>query len=181
MSETKQLIALQQRVEQTIRTVPDFPIDGIQFKDITPVFQNPELCKSIINYFVDQAKGEVDCVCGIESRGFLFGFPIALELGVPFYLIRKKGKLPPPTTSIHYDLEYGQAELEIIEGQLQPGTRVMIHDDVLATGGTANACMQLVQSEGATLAQFTFLLELDELKGRQNLLPKDVISLVHIN
>lgn len=168
---------LQEKVIHSLRTIPDFPKQGIAFKDISPLFQQPDLCKKIIDYFANKAANETDVICGIESRGFIFGLPIALALNLPFVLIRKKGKLPPPTISIAYDLEYGSAELEIVKGQIKSGQRVLIHDDILATGGTANACAQLVQQLGAEVSQFSFLLELDELNGREQLGTTEVVCL----
>ena len=168
---------LNQRINQSLRTVPDFPKKGIQFKDISPIFQDAALCKDIITYFAEQATGKVDVVCGIESRGFIFGLPVALELNIPFVLIRKKGKLPPPTIGVAYDLEYGSAELEVVEKQITPGQRVMIHDDILATGGTANACAKLINQLGGKVVQFSFLLELSELNGRQKLASKEVVCI----
>lgn len=169
--------SLQNQIISSLRTIPDFPKSGIQFKDISPLFQNADLCKEIIHYFVEQARGKVDVICGIESRGFIFGLPIALELDIPFVLIRKKGKLPPPTINIAYDLEYGSAELEMVKDQIQPGQRVMIHDDILATGGTANACAQLVEQLGANVVQYSFILELGELNGRKKLENTEIICL----
>lgn len=166
-------------IDQEIRTVANFPKEGIHFKDISGLFSNPNLSKQVIEAFAKQATGKVDVVCGIESRGFIFGFPLALALNVPFVLVRKKGKLPPPTVSVSYDLEYGSAELEIVEGQIPKGARVMIHDDVLATGGTANATKELVTLLGGEVVQFSFLIELDFLHGRDRLSNTEIVSLLH--
>lgn len=127
------------RLENTIENIPDFPIEGIQFKDITPIFLNPKLYEDVIADLVEFSRGKVDVVCGIESRGYLFGIAIAVALEVPFILIRKKGKLPPPFVAEKYDLEYGTAEIEMRTNQIQPNQRVLIHDDLLATGGTTEA------------------------------------------
>ena len=170
---------LAKEVESFIRVVEDFPEKGISFKDFSGVFQNPEISKKVINYFAEQAKGKVDVVCGIESRGFILGFPIALALDVPFVMIRKKGKLPPPTVEATYDLEYGSATLELVEGQIEKGARVLIHDDVLATGGTAMACAELVKKVGATPAQFNFLIELEFLKGREKLKDTEIVTILN--
>ena len=132
----KQMSTLQEKINQTIVDVIDFPKEGIVYKDITPLFLNPELSDEIVDAFVEKAKGKVDIVCGIESRGFLYGIQIAQKLKVPFVLIRKAGKLPPPTISQSYDLEYGQATIEVNSNYIKDGARVLIHDDVLATGGT---------------------------------------------
>lgn len=160
---------LSQKIEAVIENIPDFPISGVQFKDITPIFGHPELYKEIIRTFADFSRGKVDVVCGLESRGYLFGIAIAVELGVPFVLIRKKGKLPPPVLSQAYALEYGVAEIEMRVGQIQAGQRVLIHDDLLATGGTAAAAAKLIEKQGATVAQFSFLIELLGLHGRKQL------------
>lgn len=157
------------KLEQTIENIPDFPKEGIQFKDITPVFLNPTLYEEVIAKFVKFSKGKVDAVCGIESRGYLFGIAIATALGVPFILIRKKGKLPPPVIGEKYDLEYGSSEIEMREGQLKKGQRVLIHDDLLATGGTTEAAAKLVQKQGAEVAQFSFLIGLKDLQGEEKL------------
>jgi len=164
-------------IKRHIRDVADFPKQGIDFKDISGIFSQPDVSRQVIEAFRQHAQGEIDVVCGVESRGFIFGFPIALALHVPFVLVRKKGKLPPPTKTVFYDLEYGSAALEIVEGQIPPNSRVMIHDDVLATGGTANAAAELVNSLGATVTQFSFLIELSFLHGKDKLPPIEVVSL----
>ena len=158
-----------ERLEKTIQNIPDFPIEGIQFKDITPIFLNPKLYEDVIVDLAKFSKGKVDVVCGIESRGYLFGIAIAVALEVPFVLIRKKGKLPPPFISEKYDLEYGSAEIEMRTNQIQPGQRVLIHDDLLATGGTTEAAARLVEKQGAKAAQFSFLIALKDLAGEKNL------------
>lgn len=163
---SKELI---KNLEDTIENIPDFPIPGIQFKDISPVFLNPKLYESVIEDLVAFSKGKVDAVCGIESRGYLFGIAIAVALEVPFILIRKKGKLPPPIISEKYDLEYGSAEIETREGQIQKGQRVLIHDDLLATGGTTEAAANLVEKQGAKVTQFSFLIGLKGLGGDEKL------------
>lgn len=158
-----------QNLENTIDNIPDFPIEGIQFKDISPIFLQPQLYEEVIKDFVEFSKGKIDVVCGIESRGYLFGIAIAVALEVPFILIRKKGKLPPPFIGQIYDLEYGTSEIEMKTDQLKPGQRVLIHDDLLATGGTTEAAAKLVEKQGAILAQFSFLIELDGLNGTEKL------------
>lgn len=169
--------SLEQRFRDTIVEVKDFPKKGIGFKDITPVFHNAQLCKDIVQAKSDFYRNKVDAICGIESRGFLFGFPIAIELGVPLILIRKVGKLPPPVLSTSYTLEYGEATIEIQSHYLHEGMKVLIHDDVLATGGTAVAAAQLVQQAGASVFGFDFLIELEFLKGRDLLQPYS--SMIH--
>ena len=160
---------LVQRLEETIENIPDFPKPGIQFKDITPIFLDPKLYEEVIADLANFSRGKVDAVCGIESRGYLFGIAIAVSLEVPFILIRKKGKLPPPFVSEKYDLEYGSAEIEMRIGQLKPGQRVLVHDDLLATGGTTEAAAKLVEKQGAKVAQFSFLIGLKDLLGEQKL------------
>ena len=158
-----------QKLEKAIENVADFPIPGIQFKDISPIFLDPKLYEEVIADLVTFSKGKVDAVCGIESRGYLFGIAIAVALEVPFILIRKKGKLPPPTVSEKYDLEYGSAEIETREGQIKPGQRILIHDDLLATGGTTEAAAKLVEKQGAIATQFSFLIGLKDLNGKEKL------------
>ncbi len=160
-----------QNLKQTIETIPDFPETGIQFRDITPIFLKPELYKDVIRELATFSRGKIDAVCGIESRGYLFGIAIAMELNVPFILIRKKGKLPPPFVGQKYDLEYGSAEIEMRTGQLLEGQRVLIHDDLLATGGTTEAAAKLVLKQGGIVSQFSFLIGLEELKGKERLKP----------
>ena len=157
------------KLESTIENIPDFPIPGIQFKDISPIFLNPKLYEEVIEDLVAFSKGKIDAVCGIESRGYLFGIAIAVALEVPFILIRKAGKLPPPIISEKYDLEYGSAIIETREGQIKPGQRVLIHDDLLATGGTTEAAAKLVEKQGGEVAQFSFLIGLKDLHGTDRL------------
>ncbi len=157
------------KLEATIENIPDFPIPGIQFKDICPIFLQPKLYEEVIADLADFSRGKVDAVCGIESRGYLFGIAIAVALDVPFVLIRKAGKLPPPFISESYDLEYGSATIEMKTGHLQEGQRVLIHDDLLATGGTTEAAAKLVAKQGAIPKQFSFLIDLKDLNGRDRL------------
>ncbi|MCB9225294.1 MAG: adenine phosphoribosyltransferase [Crocinitomicaceae bacterium] len=155
------------KVKQTIRDIPNFPKEGIIFKDITPLFKNPELCKEVVDQLVsDLGNTNIDVVAGIESRGFLFGTALAMRLNVPFVLIRKKGKLPYQTISHKYDLEYGSAEIEMHIDAVAPGQSVLIHDDLLATGGSASAAAELIKKQGGTVAGFNFLIELSFLDGR---------------
>lgn len=157
------------KLNNTIENIPDFPIEGIQFKDISTIFLNHELYKEVIDDLVRFSKGKIDAVCGIESRGYLFGIAIAVALEVPFILIRKAGKLPPPVIAESYDLEYGSAIIETREGQIKPGQRILIHDDLLATGGTTEAAAKLVEKQGATVSQFSFLIGLKGLNGEDRL------------
>ncbi len=158
-----------QKLEETIENIPDFPIPGIQFKDISPIFLQPKLYEEVIADLAEFSRGKVDVVCGIESRGYLFGIAIAVALDVPFVLIRKAGKLPPPFIGEKYDLEYGSAEIEMKTGHLKAGQRVLIHDDLLATGGTTEAAAKLVSKQGAIPTQFSFLIDLKDLNGAQRL------------
>lgn len=168
-------------IQETIRTIPNFPKPGIQFKDITPILEDPVLSRAIVTEFVKQYKGvKIDAVAGVESRGFLYGLPLAMELNLPFIIVRKKGKLPAETVSHKYDLEYGSAEIEIHKGAVKKGMNVLVHDDLLATGGTAGAAAELIEKEGGIIAGFSFLIELNELNGREKLarFDKPIISLV---
>lgn len=162
---------LQERLKAAIRDVQDFPKPGILFKDITPVLQHPALCREIVTDFKDQFAGvKIDAVAGIESRGFLFGFSLANALEVPFILVRKAGKLPYKKVSCSYDLEYGSATIEMQLEDVKTGANVLIHDDLLATGGTAEAAARLIKMQGGTIAGFAFLVELGFLEGRKRLL-----------
>lgn len=161
---------LEQRLSAAIRAVPDFPKPGILFRDITPVLEDPALGNRITEGFRERLEGiQVDAIAGIESRGFLFGMPLALALGVPFLTVRKKGKLPWRTVSYKYDLEYGSAEVEMHVDSVRSGMRVLVHDDLLATGGTAVAAAELVRMQGGTVAGFSFLIELSFLEGLKRL------------
>ncbi|MCW5900660.1 MAG: adenine phosphoribosyltransferase [Flavobacteriales bacterium] len=166
------MTALQERLEAAIRAVPDFPKPGVLFRDITPVLEDPLLCRAITEGFRERLQDvPVDAIAGIESRGFLFGMPLALALGVPFLTVRKKGKLPWKTVSYKYDLEYGSAEVEMHVDSVRPGMRVLVHDDLLATGGTAAAAAELVLRQGGHIAGFSFLIELAFLGGLRKLEP----------
>lgn len=138
------------------------------FKDITPLLQDPKIGHLIVDEFARQLEGRnIDAIAGIESRGFLFGYALALKMGIPFVPIRKSGKLPWRTVGIDYALEYGTARIEMHADAITPGMNVMIHDDLLATGGTAAAAAQLVQSQKGNITAFSFVVELDFLKGRE--------------
>ncbi|MBK6776371.1 MAG: adenine phosphoribosyltransferase [Flavobacteriales bacterium] len=174
-------VDLETRLRTAIRAVPDFPKPGILFRDITPVMEDPVLSNAVLDGLIIGLKGQrIDAIAGIESRGFLFGMPLAMRLGVPFITVRKKGKLPWKTVAYKYDLEYGSAEIEMHTGVVQPGMRVLVHDDLLATGGTAAAAAELVRMQGGTVAGFNFLIELSFLNGAQRLVPygADIIRLV---
>jgi adenine phosphoribosyltransferase len=153
-----------------IRDVPDFPKPGIMFKDIHPVLQTPAAFQEVVDRLAEDARERAaEAVIGIESRGFIFAAPIALQLGLPFVLCRKHGKLPSARVSEAYDLEYGQAVIEMHTDAVEPGQRAYIVDDVLATGGTAAAAVSLVQRLGGHVAGLGFLMELAFLPGRAKL------------
>jgi adenine phosphoribosyltransferase len=159
------------QLAQNIREIKDFPKPGISFKDITPILSNPDLSSSVIDSFVDSLKDEkVDAVVGVESRGFLFGMLLANALSVPFVPIRKVGKLPSHTISEEYDLEYGSAKIEIHTDAIKKDWNVVIHDDLLATGGTAVASAKLVRKLGGNILSFLFVVELSFLGGKTKLL-----------
>ncbi len=173
--------ALRDQIAATIRNVPDFPKKGIQFKDITPIMESPGLSRAIVTEFASLFKDKsIDAVAGVESRGFLFGLPLAMALDVPFVLVRKVGKLPGETVRYSYELEYGSNEVEMHKGSVKPGMKVLVHDDLLATGGTAAAASKLIEMEGGEVAGFSFLIELEMLAGRKKLegFNKPIISLL---
>jgi adenine phosphoribosyltransferase len=162
-----------------IRDVPDFPKPGILFKDITPLLANPDAFAAVIDRMTEVfADRSVDVVAAAEARGFLFGAPLALRLGAGLVPIRKPRKLPWATVSIEYQLEYGTDRLEVHADALAPGRRVLLVDDVLATGGTMRACCELVRMTGAEVVACAFAVELTFLKGRESLAPYEVYSLI---
>jgi adenine phosphoribosyltransferase len=166
-------------IERAIRNVPDFPKPGIQFKDITPVLADARLFSGSIDLLIDGCKpGMVDTVIGIDARGFIFAAAAALRLEAGFVPIRKKGKLPFQTHEQAYDLEYGTATVAVHVDALKPGSRVLLIDDLLATGGTASAAAALVQKLGGRIIKISFLIELGFLNGRQRLKDYPVRSLV---
>ena len=153
-----------------IRDVPDFPQPGIVFKDITTLLQQPAALREVVDRFAAHYRDQrIDAVVAIESRGFIFGGALAYQLDASFVPVRKAGKLPAETLQVSYYLEYGTAEVELHLDALEPGQRVLILDDLLATGGTAAAAIQLVEKLGATVAGIAFVIELDFLHGRQKL------------
>jgi adenine phosphoribosyltransferase len=158
-----------ERINANIRDVPDFPKPGILFKDITPVFLDWQLCSDIADTLIKGLVAQPDAVCVVESRGFFIGMLLAHKLQVPLVPVRKKGKLPAETRAFTYTLEYGSATLEIHRGVVQPGWNVLIHDDVLATGGTAVAAAELVKAEGGQIAGFAFIAELSFLHGKEKI------------
>lgn len=173
---------ISQRINEAIRNIPDFPKPGINFKDIMPVLADPILVNDIVDAFIVQLKGiEIDCICAIESRGFLFGPMIASKMKIPFIPIRKEGKLPGDTLAFTYNLEYGSAVMEVQRGAIKEGSKVLIHDDLLATGGTAIAAAELVRSQKADIAAYNFLVILDFLHGREKLkhYSDNIFGLIH--
>ena len=158
------------RLDKAIREVPNFPKEGINFKDITPLLMDAELTNGIIDAFVNELKGmRLDAIVGIESRGFLFGFLLANKLNIPFVPIRKVGKLPGETLKYKYDLEYGSTEVEIHKNDIKKDWNILVHDDLLATGGTACASAELIERLGAKVAGFAFVVALDFLNGKEKL------------
>lgn len=157
-------------IEEYIRSIPDFPEKGIIFRDITSVLEDGESLKLSVDLMQDKIKEiDFDVVVGPESRGFIFGMPIAYNLGKPFAPVRKKGKLPCETVSVEYDLEYGSAVVEMHKTAIKPGQRVVIVDDLMATGGTLEAIVKLVEQLGGKVVGAVFLIELAGLKGRERL------------
>ncbi len=167
------------KVEDYITTIPDFPNPGIMFRDITSVLSDAEGFKLSIDEMTKLLDGlQFDVIAGTESRGFVFGTPIAYNEGKPFILVRKKGKLPRETVSATYDLEYGTATIEMHKDSIKPGQKVVLVDDLLATGGTMEAAAKLVEELGGEVVKMIFLLELKGLKGRERLSKYDVDSVV---
>lgn len=170
---------LDRSLEQFVRDIPDFPKPGIVFKDITPLLSHSEAFQQAINRMADHYRSQrIDAVAAAEARGFIFAAPLALALGVGFVPIRKPGKLPFDTHAFHYELEYGNDTLEVHTDSFGPEHRVLIVDDLLATGGTVEACLRLVEKTKAEIAGCCFLIELAFLKGREKLAPHEVFSLI---
>lgn len=167
------------KVEDYIRSIPDFPEPGIIFRDVTSVLQDAEGLKLSIDEMVKLLDGvDFDVIAGAESRGFIFGMPIAYALGKPFIPVRKAGKLPCETISQSYDLEYGQATIEIHKDAIKPGQKVVLVDDLIATGGTMDAAAKLVEKLGGEVVKMIFLIELAGLDGRKKLEKYDIASVV---
>lgn len=169
------------RLKDVIRDVPDFPKPGIIFKDITPIMLDPQLMRDIVAEMANDVNSlKLDAIVGIESRGFWFGIMLANKLNIPFIPIRKKGKLPYKTVSYSYDLEYGSAEIEMHEDEIKSGWNVLIHDDLLATGGTACAAAELIKMQEGNVAGFSFVVDLTFLNGSETLnkYSKNIFNLV---
>lgn len=168
------------RLKNKIRDIPDFPKPGIIFKDITPLVQDPAMLRLTVHQLLHPFLGrDIDVVAGMEARGFIFGALIAWELGLPFVPLRKPGKLPYDVLSVSYDLEYGSASLEAHIDAFSANQRVLLVDDLLATGGTAKASCELVEQLGATVEACAFVIELDFLAGRDKLKDYEVHALLH--
>ena len=167
------------KLEDYVVTIPDFPEPGIMFRDVTSVLQDADGLQLAINSLQDLFKDvEFDVLIGTESRGFIFGMPIAYNLHKPFVLVRKKGKLPRETVSKEYDLEYGKAVIEMHKDAIKPGQKVVLVDDLIATGGTMKAAAELVEELGGEVVKIIFLMELAGLKGRDALKGYDVASVI---
>ncbi|MEL7368634.1 MAG: adenine phosphoribosyltransferase [Myxococcota bacterium] len=162
--------AVADRIKGLIKDVPDFPKPGIIFKDLTPVFQDPAVHRAMVKAFAERYRAQgIEAIVAIESRGFLIGAPLALELDISLAIVRKPGKLPRETLKRSYDLEYGQDTLEMHADALTSGQKVVVVDDLLATGGTANAAVELAAEVGANVVETAFMVELTFLKGREKL------------
>ena len=167
------------KIEEYVRSIPDFPEPGIIFRDITSVLQDAEGLQLAINSMQEFLKDvDVDVIAGAESRGFIFGVPIAYNLHKPFVPIRKKGKLPRETVSASYDLEYGSATIEMHKDSIKPGQKVVIVDDLIATGGTVEAAIKMVEALGGEVVRVVFLMELAGLKGRERLKDYSISSVL---
>lgn len=167
------------KLEDYVRTIPDFPQPGIMFRDVTSVLADADGFKLAIDSMLELLDGvSFDVIAGAESRGFIFGAPLAYALGKPFVLIRKKGKLPCETISTSYELEYGSAEIEIHADSIKPGQKVILVDDLIATGGTIEAAAKLIEQLGGEVVKIIFLMELAGLNGRQKLKNYDVDAVI---
>ena len=159
---------IENKIDAVIREVPNFPKEGIDFKDITSLLLDSDLSSDIVDGFLTKLEGiHIDAIVGVESRGFLFGFLLANKMGVPFIPIRKVGKLPGDTLSCKYELEYGFAEVEIHKNDIKRDWNILVHDDLLATGGTAGAAAELINQLHANVVGFSFVVSLDFLNGRE--------------
>lgn len=167
------------KLEEYVRSIPDFPEPGIIFRDVTSVLQDADGLKLAIDSLQDKiGNQQSDLIVGLESRGFIFGMPLAYNLHVPFIPIRKKGKLPCETVEASYELEYGSASIEMHKDAVKPGQKVVIVDDLIATGGTVEAAVRLIEELGGEVVKIVFLMELAGLKGREKLAGYDVESII---
>ena len=166
-------------LQDYVRTIPDFPAKGIMFRDITTVIQDPDGLKLAIDKMQELLKDvEFDAIAGIESRGFIFGMPLAYNLGKAFIPIRKKGKLPAETVFMSYELEYGTATIEMHKDAIKPGQKIIVVDDLIATGGTVEAAAKLIETVGGVVEKMIFLIELSDLGGREKLRNYDILSVL---
>ena len=166
-------------LKKHIRTIPDFPKPGIRFRDITPLLAEPDAFRAAISQIAERYRDRgITAIVAAEARGFIFAAPLALEMNAGFIPVRKPGKLPFDTHSFHYELEYGTDSLEMHTDAVTPGDTVLLVDDLLATGGTMEACIRMTEKAGAKIAGLAFVIELDGLNGRQKLAPYDVFSLL---
>jgi adenine phosphoribosyltransferase len=169
------------RLQSVLVTYPDWPRPGVTFADLSPVYADPQLRSELTEHFVEiAAADEIDTIAAIESRGYLLGISLADQLGLPFIQVRKSGKLPGDCWKVAYSLEYGTAEIEVQSSAFTKGSRVMIVDDVLATGGTMKAAKELVEQAGATVASIAVIAEIGFLNGRENLPGVEVNSLLKL-
>ncbi len=176
------LEATSRRLDAMIRNIPDFPQQGVMFKDITPILQDPQGLRDAVDAMMDPFRDKrIDIIVGLESRGFLFGAPMAYVMGLGFVMVRKVGKLPGEKIRVAYDLEYGSNTLELHTDAIKSGQRVLLVDDLLATGGTMCASIELVKRLGGEITGISFLIELDFLKGRDRLRDYDVHTLIHVS
>ena len=167
------------KIEEYVRSIPDFPEPGIIFRDVTSILQDPDGLKLSIDLIQEKLEGlDFDVIAGTESRGFIFGVPVAYNLHKAFVPVRKKGKLPCETVSMDYDLEYGTATIEMHKDSIRPGQRVVLIDDLIATGGTIEAAIKLIEQLGGVVGKVVFLMELAGLKGREKLAGYDVDSVI---
>ena len=167
------------KIEDYVRSIPDFPEPGIIFRDVTSILQDADGLTMAIDLMQDCLKDtDVDVIVGTESRGFMFGVPIAYNLHKPFVPVRKKGKLPCETVSRSYDLEYGSATIEMHKDSIKPGQKVAVIDDLIATGGTVEAAVKLIEELGGEVVKIVFLMELAGLNGRERLKNYDVASVI---
>ena len=167
------------KIEEYVRSIPDFPEPGIIFRDVTSILQDADGLKLSIDLMQEKLEGlDFDVIAGTESRGFIFGVPIAYNMKKPFVPVRKKGKLPCETVSMEYDLEYGTATIEMHKDAIKPGQKVVVIDDLIATGGTIEAAIKLIEQLGGEVVKVVFLMELAGLKGRESLAGYDVESVI---
>lgn len=169
--------AIERRIKEAVREIPDFPEEGVLYRDITPILHDNELFRDVTNHLTERYQGEgIDHIAAIESRGFIFGSALAHDLGVSMSLVRKPGKLPREHHRVEYELEYGTDALELHKDAVAPGSKVLVVDDLLATGGTARASIELVEKCGAEVAECAFIIELADLEGRARFADYDVYS-----